>query len=297
MNQHQKLSYNGIFLIIIKGIIFSSLISLTVFSALQPITRFLLGNNIKGTTLPHLYAPIILRDKIQKNDLTKIPDIDIESLKRYDLFGEKIDVDNAEAEKTSKIIEQESLKPSKLNLKLAGSIISPDKKMSFAIIENQKRQETYRLNEEIDGFIDVKVVDIFHDKVILNNRGKTETLTMLFKDKRTSPKAAISEKPTAPLPPTSSENLPKIDNIVRLGLQNHAGKITGFLVGSGSNREAFSNSEFKAADIITAIDGTSINSIRVAQQAWQQTKEKTQAVFTVQRDNNEIEITIDTQNL
>lgn len=209
-----------------------------------------------------------------------------------------------------KPIEVSELEETKLPLNLVGSFITTNRSKGFTIISNGESQTKYRINQKIEGYKKVLITSIFHDKVILNNNGQHEILSMYNGKWETTNTSIISAEPkrdttedlTKGLRPSEklaliNRKLSGIDDILRLSIQRQDREIIGFAVNPGRNREAFSQSAFQTSDIITQIDGIPLNNMRIAQQTWQKTKQRPQANFIILREGYETEVELDITNL
>lgn len=234
------------------------------------------------------------------------PPVDIASLKSVPLFGKKIEP--APVENVAEV-KKEDLEATKLNLELMGSFASEDQKRAYAIIANGKKQELYRVNEEITGLSNVKLVNVASDKVIINNRGRQEALYMYPEGKPISSGVSVSSGQlgspvAAPAKNTSAlanlnpnQRLEKISDAIRFSRKTQDGQMVGFRVLPGRNRAAFEQTGLKLNDVVTAIDGQALDNLRAANKIYQEKRNATQASLTVLRGEEELSIDVDLNNI
>jgi len=235
------------------------------------------------------------------------PSVDISSLKNLALFGKATEVAPVvEAEP----VKQEELEATKLNLELVGSFANENQKRAYAIIANGKKQELYRVDEEITGLSNVKLVSVASEKVIINNRGSQEVLYMYPEGKPISsgvsvvssqlgsPVSRASDKGASALANLNpNQRLEKISDAIRFSRKTQDGQMVGFRVLPGRNRAAFEQTGLELNDVVTAIDGQSLDNLRAANQIYQEKRNATQASLTVLRGEEELTIDVDLNNI
>jgi len=235
------------------------------------------------------------------------PSVDIVSLINVPLFGKEIEP--APVTEVAEV-KKEDLEATKLNLELVGSFANENQKRAYAIIANGKKQELYRVNEEITGLSNVKLVNVASDKVIINNRGRQEALYMYPEGKPITSGVSVSSGQlgspvsSAPAANTSAlaslnpnQRLEKISDAIRFSRKTQDGQMLGFRVLPGRNRAAFEQTGLKLNDIVTAIDGQTLDNLRAANQIYQEKRNATQASLTVLRGEEELTIDVDLNNI
>lgn len=234
-----------------------------------------------------------------------LPAVNIQSLKAIPLFGKEI---AAAPVKEPEPVKEEDLAATKLNLELVGSFANDDQKRAYAIIANGKKQELYRVNQEISGMSNVKLVSVASDKVIINNRGRQEALFMYPEGEPISSGSVVRSTPAAVNTGTGdrspslaalnpNQRLEKISDAIRFSRKTQNGQMLGFRVLPGRNRAAFEQTGLKLNDVVTAIDGQVLDNLRTANQIYQTKRNATQASLTVLRGEEEISIDVDLNNI
>ncbi len=233
------------------------------------------------------------------------PPVDVAALKDIALFGKEVEAAPVEVAAAEPV--KEKVEATKLNLELMGSFASSEQKEAYAIIANGKKQELYRVSEEVGGLNNVKLVSVFSDKVILNNRGRQEALYMYPEGKPiTSGSAVPSTGVRSPVTTggagslanlSSNQRLEKISDAIRFSRKTQNGKMIGFRVLPGRNRAAFEETGLKLNDVVTAIDGQALDNLKVANQVYQEKRNATQASLTVLRGEEQLTIDVDLNNI
>ncbi|GAA0420965.1 hypothetical protein GCM10009133_31750 [Cocleimonas flava] len=167
--------------------------------------------------------------------------------------------------------------PTKLNLKLHG-IVAYKSKEGFALISAANGpQKVYGKGEKIQE--GVTVSDIFPEKVVLDNRGKTEELLLPVNKASTKSRRQTS---SVPLPGSETQKKPKrspiaapnstppdltqlrqdiitnptkLMDIVRPSPAIVDGQFIGFRIRPGKQRKMFNQLNFRSNDIITEVNG------------------------------------------
>ncbi|MGH1486793.1 MAG: type II secretion system protein GspC [Cellvibrionaceae bacterium] len=236
-----------------------------------------------------------------------LPPVDIDALKNIKLFGDEVQpvpVAQVAAEPVKEDVEE-----TRLNLELVGSFANEDQKRAYAIIANGKKQELYRVDQEVAGLNNVKLRRVFAEKVILDNRGRQEALFMYPEGKPiTSSRSVVSPELSNPASAESSssqtlaglnsnQRLEKISDAIRFSRKTKDGKMVGFRVLPGRNRAAFEQTGLKLNDIVTAIDGQTLDNLKSANKIYQEKRNATQASLTVLRGEEELTVDVDLNNI
>jgi len=234
------------------------------------------------------------------------PSVNIDQLKTLALFGNIEKSANELATKAPTV--QEKVEETRLQLKLMGSFANTTQQGAYAIIANGNKQSLYRVNEEIDGLSGVKLIAVYTEKVVLDNRGKQEALYMYpegeaISSPAPSPKARGAQ-PTAARDPVRSiasldgkQRLEKISDVIRFTRKTSAGKMIGFRVLPGRNRAAFEQTGLQLNDVVTSIDGQPLDNLRAANKIYQEKRNAVQASLSVLRGDEQLTIDIDLNNI
>ena len=204
---------------------------------------------------------------------TKQRTVNVERVAALHLFGEA----NAPAE------EQVEAEETQLNLKLLGTYVSSDDKLSSAIIQANGSQEgVYAIGDKLKvrGQVTLHKVDTL--QVILKNGGKYETLTLienLNKQVLSSAKKDDAERTNAPpertidkrrdarlsrelaemkqkafTNPKSLQDIANVQPVV-----DASGQVSGFKVSPGKDPRMFTRLGLRRNDVITSVNGQQLD--------------------------------------
>lgn len=220
-----------------------------------------IDNKPIGTSQPENYASVIN----QANLFGKLPTND--------------------APKKEKVVEK--VAPTRLNLKLHGTIAYDDN-TGFAMISSAgKDQKTYAVGEQIENSGNTKLAEVYSTKVLLDVNGKKEELKLPEKKSMISRPAVVSANISDTLPPAGAmrgrppelpsqikavdpNNLGNIRDqllanpaalykIMRVSPVTTDNKFQGYRVNPGKNQEAFTALGFEAGDVVTSVNGQVID--------------------------------------
>ncbi len=234
-------------------------------------------------------ANVTLNQPVQTGTLTPL----IQS----DLFGRYRTENSVVAPVTETISE---VPETELNLELAGVVATSDKEKSLAVIANQGKQNTYGLGEVIDG-TRASLKAVYPDRVIIDNRGRDETLMLEGIDYSqqpiTEPKkipsgmiasqgnnSGSSEAMIAKLRQDIVKNPQAIMQYIRLSQVNRNGEIVGYRVSPGKNRQIFDLIGLKPGDVAMSLNGTDLTDPNALSSIWQSFSSLTELSLTVERN-------------
>ncbi|WP_299019964.1 type II secretion system protein GspC [uncultured Photobacterium sp.] len=183
----------------------------------------------------------------------------------------------------------------RLNLTLVGVVASSDSQTSLAVITHSGKQNTYGLNEAIEGTRAI-LQAVYVDRVIIRNSGRDETL-MLDGVKFTKGGRALP----LPLPPASkAKPVPSTDlsrikqeilekpqtlfSYIRLSQVKRDGKLVGYRVNPGKERALFDSVGLKANDLAVSMNGNDLTDPTVMAKLWTELSQATDFTLTVERE-------------
>ncbi|HEY2678270.1 MAG TPA: type II secretion system protein GspC [Steroidobacteraceae bacterium] len=190
---------------------------------------------------------------------------------------------------------------SSANLILAGTIATQDPKRGVAIIaERGGPSKVYAVGERVGG---ASLHSVYLDRVILDRAGALETLQL--------PRQILASNGAAPLPQRQAadpgtaqavENIRRmvqqdpgiLDQVMRTvpSYDNAAGKLRGFRAYPGRNRQIFNKLGLKAGDLVTAINGTSLDDPQHSQEVFNTIQTSDHVTVTVERGGQKQDITL-----
>lgn len=194
----------------------------------------------------------------------------------------------------------------KLNLTLAGVFAYTPQEMAIAIISSGGRDESvYGVGDKIVGNATLKAV--YEDRVIIENRGREETLKLpvdvapiaLPRASSRPVSSASSSGQSLDLPSTPRElrdklvkNPSMLGKIVSATPYQENGKLVGFRLQPKQNPEILEAQGIMANDIITQVNGISLNSQKQGIRALRKLVKADNIDLTILRDGIEIPIAI-----
>lgn len=229
-------------------------------------------------------------------------DINVGNLLSMNLFGQY----NAQPKAVEAIVKKDAPQ-TRLNLKLVGVVASSDPQSAFAVITNNGKQNTYGVNEVVDG-TRVTLKAVYNDRVIISNSGRDETVMLegLKFSKSAQPAYQKSASNNATKPNVDSSKLAEIKkkilaqpqslfSYIRLSQVKKDGEVQGYRVNPGKDRILFDSVGLKANDLAVAINGNSLTDPSVMAKLWAELSSATDFTLTVERGGQVHDIHIELQ--
>lgn len=189
---------------------------------------------------------------------------------------------------------------------------SSDVNLSYAIIEYQGKSDLYKVGDALPAGRNVLLSKVLADRVIIDNRGEFEAV-FLYDDAK--------DKPGRPIAKTDNNSAQKkmIDKRNNPNITRMAGKyrqqlltnpmslldvinitmakdsqdnLLGYRVRPGKHRKQFQTLGLKTGDIITSVNGVSLDDPAKAMQLYQNLRSTTEAAFTIKRGNETVNLVI-----
>ncbi|WP_019601359.1 type II secretion system protein GspC [Teredinibacter turnerae] len=261
-----------------------------------------------------LAAPI----KVESSAVAAGVDVDVAALQEMKIFGDAANAPVDVAPESEPVVASDGIEDNasttSLNLKLHGVIASSNQEEARAIIDNGSEQGLFRIGEEIPKNAGVKLAKVMEERVILDNKGKYESLWLYseedFKKSQgnrknnyrvpTSPAQSgspVTQRPEPVRKSISPQQIPKsISDVVRFSVHREDGRMVGYKIRPGRDRELFEQVGLKAGDIVTNVNGRTMNDPRQLREVYQELKTATEANLGVRRGDEELQITIRVDN-
>jgi len=195
-----------------------------------------------------------------------------------------------------------------LNLTLVGVVASNRAETTLAVITNRGKQNTYGLNEAIDG-TRATLQAVYVDRVIIRNSGRDETL-MLDGVKfgqsqsqrparsKSKPVEMVKAAPSSELDQIKKDILEKPQNLftyIRLSQVKRDNELVGYRVNPGKDRVLFDAVGLKANDLAVSLNGSDLTDPTVMAKLWTELSEATDFTLTVEREGQLHDIYIELQ--
>ena len=225
--------------------------------------------------------------------LAPVPPLDIGTLVNSHLFG------NAAVQATAG--DAANAPATSMPLVLAGLLATDDPKEGMAIIgESAQAAKVIAVGQQVPG--GAQLHSVYNDRAIIDRSGALESL---YLPRRTGGPAPMAAAP--PPPPQGAEsNEAMVERMRRLvsedpGLIGQVmrpqpvfagGKMRGFRLYPGSNRQAFARMGLRPGDLVTAINGTPLDDKDRAQEIFNTLGSSADARVTVTRNGRQQDLVL-----
>ncbi len=189
--------------------------------------------------------------------------------------------------------------PTSIPLVLAGVLATADPKQGMAIIgESAAAAKVVAVGQQVPG--GAQLHSVYADRAIIDRSGVLESV---YLPRRTAAVGPASMPPPAP-PVNGNEamldRMRKLVNddpgalgqIMRPQPVFAGGKMRGFRVYPGANRQAFARMGLRAGDLVTAINGTPLDDKDRAQEIFGTLNSSTEARVTITRANRQQDLVL-----
>lgn len=213
---------------------------------------------------------------------------------------------------------------SRLPLTLRGIVASSEAGLGQAVIEKSGNQGLYQVGDELPVNGEVTLAKVLPNQVVLDNAGRYELLTLF--EATTLAVAETAARPTAlnaaAAPPRSGtagsagsprrvavgsgaaelaqqyrqqmyDNPQALADLVRVSPMRENGALTGYRVMPGKAAREFSRLGFQSGDVVTAINGVSLNDPMNIQRLYRDMRTATAASFELVRKGEMIVLDVD----
>jgi general secretion pathway protein C len=184
---------------------------------------------------------------------------------------------------------------------LAGVLATSDPKEGMAIIgESAAAAKVVAVGQQVPG--GAQLHSVYSDRAIIDRAGVLESV---YLPRRTASMGSAPPPPPAPPVPGGGneamlERMRKLVNddpgvigqIMRPQPVFAGGKMRGFRVYPGANRQAFARMGLRAGDLVTAINGTPLDDKDRAQEIFGTLNSSTEARVTITRANRQQEVVL-----
>jgi general secretion pathway protein C len=187
-------------------------------------------------------------------------------------------------------------RPTTMQLVLTGIIAADDPQMGLAILgQTPANAKVFAVGDTVPG--QAKLHAVYSDKVIIDRGGVLETLAL---PKQVAPgapppraTALTTEEPVADrMRKLITEQPSLLTDVMRPQPVFANGKQTGYRVYPGRNRAAFGKLGLKPGDLVTAINGTSLDDPDHGQEIFRTLGSSAEAHVTVTRNGQQQDLTL-----
>jgi general secretion pathway protein C len=226
---------------------------------------------------------------------------DAQAIAAAHLFGEA-GADDAPAVVPD--VAEENLEDTRLsNLELKGTIASPEKTMSAAIISDGSNEEkVYLIGDPIAS--GAKLHAVYTDRVVLNENGRLTNLRLPeeYRETASAPvRRATTRRAAAPqtesIQTVVSQNVARLADVIRPTPYFVNGQQQGYRVYPGRDRRQFAALGLRPGDLIKDIDGQALTDPTQAMEIFQSLGTASQVSVTVERNGQPEVIVLKTDQL
>jgi general secretion pathway protein C len=218
------------------------------------------------------------------------PQLDIGGLVNAHLFGNAV-VQNTNGDGAN-------APPSSMPLVLAGLLATDDPKEGMAIIgESAPAAKVVAVGQQVPG--GATLHSVYNDRAVIDRNGVLESVLL-------PRRSAGTLGPPPPVATAAPQNDAAIERMRRLVSDDPSligqvmrpqpvfagGKMRGFRVYPGANRQAFARIGLRAGDLVTAINGTPLDDKDRAQEIFATLNSATDARVTVTRNGRQQELVL-----
>lgn len=246
------------------------------------------------TVTKWIAAPINLNTQTNTVDLNKIGSAHLFGIEQKTL-REAPAVINTNAPET------------KLDLKLVGLVFSPSPENSLAIIASKGSQDTYGIDETIDN-TRAKLKAVLTDKVVIDNSGRDETLSLDDKltvaerenlvteprvlrktnqDSDTEQEGSLDDFRNA-----ITEEPRKLLNYVNFSEFRQNGEVIGYKVNPAKSSLLFETTDLEPGDVVLEINGVRLSDMSGLMSATSELIQASEINLLVERNGQQEEIHI-----
>lgn len=234
--------------------------------------------------------------------------VDIDSLVGWHLFGEVgealLDIPPPEesAPASSRDGIEDGASETSLQLKLRGIVSSNEDGLGFAIIESNNEQDVYAVEDKLPLSGEVILAKVMPRQVVLDNGGTYELLVLYEESSSDVPVAANTAAPPAQVerredPQTTSlaqsyrdrlyKNPQSLAQVVTISAVREGKSLRGYRISPGTDAEQFRQMGFEEGDIVTGINGVSLDNPSNTMVLYNSLREAGDVVFELERGGAE----------
>ncbi len=220
-----------------------------------------------------------------------VPPLDVGTLVNAHLFG------NAAVQASG---DAANAPPSSMPLVLVGLLATEDPEQGMAIIgESSQQAKVVSVGQQIPG--GAQLHSVYADRAIIDRSGVLESV---YLPRRTGTGAGMPPPPPPPMAANSNEAMVDrmrklvsddpgmITQVMRPQPVFAGGKMRGFRVYPGANRQAFARMGLRPGDLVTAINGTPLDDKDRAQEIFSTLSSSTDARVSVTRNGRQQELVL-----
>lgn len=247
--------------------------------------------------------------------------VDIKRMRSWHLFGEagslgqpSVEVQPEETISARDGIE-EGARETRLNLTLRGIVASTEDGLGHAIIEHKSKQAVYAVEDKLPVSGRVTLAKVMPQQVVLDNGGTYELLVLFEDSKLGSAQTAPKRSVPVAKPAKKGEQIDKrqdaqttalaadyrarlykdpqsLSKVVNVSAVREDGQLLGYSIRPGQEREQFEQLGFKTGDLVTSVNGISLNNPANTMSLYSAMRSAGEVVFEVERGSEALTISV-----
>jgi general secretion pathway protein C len=247
--------------------------------------------------------------------------VDIDRMVAWHLFGQAgavvpaaSEAPDAESKANARAGIENGAHETRLQLKLVGIVASTEDGLGYAVIEFQNQQAVYSVEDKLPVPGEVVLAKVMPRQVVLDNGGTYELLT-LFEDSNLGIATSAVAAPPAPVargqidkrgdPQASSlattyrdrlfKDPQSLAEVVSISAVREGEQLKGFRVSPGKDKEQFDQLGFKAGDVVTSVNGVSLDNPANTMALYNTMRTANEVVFELERDDQPLTLSVNLQ--
>lgn len=207
---------------------------------------------------------------------------------------------------------EDGARETRLQLKLRGIVASTEDGLGYAIIEHKNKQAVYAVEDKLPVSGQVVLAKVMPQQIVLDNGGTYELL-VLFDESGLGAMAT-----STPAKPEPAQTEPRVDHrddaqttdlalsyrerlyqnpqslveVVNVSAVREGGVLSGYRVQPGKDREQFELLGFKPGDLVTAVNGVSLDNPANTMILYNTMRTAGEAVFELKREGQPLTLSV-----
>ncbi|MDG2273821.1 MAG: type II secretion system protein GspC [Halioglobus sp.] len=243
--------------------------------------------------------------------------VDIDRMVAWHLFGEagataqEVIEASIEVEADSREGIEEGARETRLQLKLRGIVASTEDGLGYAIIEKANQQAIYVVEDKLPVQGNVVLAKVMPRQVVLDNGGTYELLVLFEESTLGTPEPSIAK---IKVPAASDEIDKRGDNeatklaqsyrqrlyqnpqslaeVVNVSAVRENGALRGYRLSPGKDREQFAQLGFKVGDLVTSVNGITLDNPTNTMVLFNNMRSAQEAVFELERGGEALTLSV-----
>jgi general secretion pathway protein C len=263
-------------------------------------------------------APAVINPVASGSTARDAVSVDIDSMVAWHLFGEAgatavaMPLPEEAAQANSRVGIEDGAEETRLQLTLRGVVSSTEDGLGFAIIENSGQQDVYAVEDKLPVPGEVVLAKVMPRQVVLDNGGTYELLVLYEESSMGASGAPVPAATNTPEPPEQVDrredpettnlaqsyrerlyqNPQSLADVVSISAVREGSSMVGYRVSPGKDAEQFKQLGFEAGDVVTAINGVSLDNPTNTMVLYNSLRTAADVVFELQRGDQQLSLSV-----